>query len=173
MMAPSVTILVATMTGTADLVAEEVEAALSGMGLTPIVQSMADASAESLRCSTALLVVSSTYGNGDVPDNAQALFAALRDERPDLSHILYGLIALGDTTYKATFCQGGLKFDALLTALGAKRIGEPMLHDASSGALAEDVARAWAMDWASQRLTPEIADRIPSPTARADSVFTS
>jgi MioC protein len=173
MMAPSVTILVATMTGTADLVAQEVEAALSAQGFVPCARSMADVSVESLRDSTTLLVVSSTYGNGDVPDNAQALFVALRDERPDLSHILYGLIALGDTTYKATFCQGGLKFDALLSALGAKRIGEPMLHDASSGTLAEDVAHAWAMDWALLRLTPEIADRTPAPNARVDSVFTS
>ena len=61
------------------------------------------------------LICTSTYGNGDVPDNAQALFNSLETEKPDLSNVTYGVIALGDTTYKDTFCQGGIRFDQLLT----------------------------------------------------------
>ncbi|MBD5605780.1 MAG: flavodoxin domain-containing protein, partial [Candidatus Eremiobacteraeota bacterium] len=94
------------------------------------------------------LICTSTYGSGDVPDNAQALFAALEIERPDLSMVRYGLISLGDRTYKATFCQGGLRFDALLAELGAKRIGDALLHDAGSGTLPEDVAAEWSVAWA-------------------------
>ncbi len=70
------------------------------------------------------LICTSTYGQGDVPDNAQEFFASLERERPDLSAVTYGLIALGDLTYRDTFCEGGIRFDTLLTELGARRVGE-------------------------------------------------
>ena len=50
----------------------------------------------------------------------------------------YGVIALGDTTYKDTFCHGGIRFDKMLTELGAKRAGEMLMHDAGSGTLPEE-----------------------------------
>ena len=69
------------------------------------------------------VVVSSTYGQGDVPDNGQALADALERERPDLAHVRYGLFALGDMTYARTFCGGGMTFDRILSELGASRDG--------------------------------------------------
>jgi MioC protein len=136
------------MTGTAELVASEVEAALAGGGLEADVRLMDDLAPDVFEDDAVFLICTSTYGSGDVPDNAQALFAALETERPDLSNVRYGLISLGDRTYKATFCQGGLRFDALLTELGAKRIGDALLHDAGSGTLPEDVAAEWSVAWA-------------------------
>ena len=62
------------------------------------------------------------------------------------------MIALGDTTYKDTFCQGGIRFDKMLTELGAKRAGEMLMHDASSGTLPEEVAAQWAVPWVEQHL---------------------
>ncbi len=143
-----ISILVGTMTGTAELVASEVEAALTGAGRDVEVTLMDALGADAFSEDAVFLICTSTYGNGDVPDNGQAFFAALESERPDLSAVTYGLIALGDRTYKATFCQGGLKFDALLGELGAKRAGEPLLHDAASGTLPEDVAAEWSLGWA-------------------------
>jgi MioC protein len=143
------------MTGTAELVASEVQTALEGAGFTADVTLMDGLGpdvfprAEANRDDEAVfLICTSTYGNGDVPDNAQGLFEALETERPDLSAVRYGLIALGDRTYKATFAQGGLRFDALLAGLGARRIGDALLHDASSGTLPEDVAAEWSVGWA-------------------------
>jgi MioC protein len=153
----SITLLVGTMTGTADLVAQEVAEVLRSLGYSPRVESMENANAGAFASGGVFLIISSTYGNGDVPDNAQALFAQLGNERPDLTRTIYGVIALGDTTYKATFCQGGLKFDRLLTELGATRVGDPLLHNASSGDLAEDVACDWVRDWISGELAPAIA----------------
>ena len=147
-MARKVSILVGTMTGTAELVASEVETALAGSGLEADVRLMDDLAPNVFEDDAVFLLCTSTYGSGDVPDNAQALFAALETERPDLSNVRYGLISLGDRTYKATFCQGGLRFDALLTELGAKRIGDALLHDAGSGTLPEDVAAEWSVAWA-------------------------
>ena len=87
------------------------------------------------------LVCSSTYGQGDVPDNAKNLYESLQTARPDLSGVQYGVIALGDRTYAETFCNGGRRFDAILAELGARRIGEIMLHDASAGTMPEEVGR--------------------------------
>jgi len=136
------------MTGTAELVASEVQAALEATGREVDVRLMDDLGADAFGEDAVYLICTSTYGNGDVPDNAQAFFSALESERPDLQAVRYGLISLGDRTYKATFCQGGLRFDALLSELGATRIGDALLHDAGSGTLPEDVAAEWSVAWA-------------------------
>ena len=153
-MSERVTLLVGTMTGTAQLVAEEVAEVLARAGFAPVVQMMEDATPAVFQPGGVYLVVTSTYGNGDVPDNARAFFEALQTERPDLSQVVYGVVALGDQTYKATFCNGGLQFDRLLAELGARRAGAPMMHDASCGTLAEDVACDWADHWISHELAP-------------------
>jgi MioC protein len=96
------------------------------------------------------LICSSTYGQGDVPDNAKNLYESLQSARPDLSNVQYGVIALGDRTYAETFCNGGKRFDAILSELGARRIGEIMLHDASAGTMPEEIAVTWVAGWISQ-----------------------
>ena len=93
------------------------------------------------------LVCTSTYGQGDVPDNAKALYADLQQKRPGLAHVRYGVFGLGDRTYAETFNFGGKRFDDLLTELGAQRIGERVQHDASSGVLPEETAQEWGADW--------------------------
>jgi MioC protein len=144
------TILVGTMTGTAQLVAQELELSLDE-GQTRVQAKLMDGlDAHAFDGGGLFLICTSTYGQGDVPDNAKALFAALQAARPDLSRVRYGVIALGDRTYAETFCNGGKRFDSLLAELGAKRIGEPMLHDASAGTLPEEVAAEWAAAWIGQ-----------------------
>ena len=141
------TILIGTQTGIAQLVAQELELRLDGEGVRIHTRLMDDLDAAVFNGGGLFLVVSSTYGQGDVPDNAQALYESLRSIRPNLSAVRYGVIALGDRTYAETFCFGGKKFDSLLSALGAQRIGEVMLHDASGGTLAEDDAAEWIEGW--------------------------
>lgn len=156
-MSQPITILVGTMTGTAELVAQEMETTLQAAGYAPRIQMMDAAEASVFDGGGVFLIVSSTYGNGDVPDNAQAFFASLADARPDLSNVVYGLVALGDMTYRATFCQGGMQFDRILAELGAHRAGEMLKHDASGGSLPEDIACEWAKDWVEQELAPALA----------------
>ena len=151
-MAVDITILVGTMTGTAEMVAQEVQQALETAGHQATIQVMDGLDASVFQSGGTFLICTSTYGNGDVPDNAQALFSSLETEKPDLSNITYGVIALGDTTYKDTFCQGGIRFDKMLTELGAKRAGEMLMHDASSGTLPEEVAAQWVVPWVEQHL---------------------
>ena len=52
---------------------------------------------EALSAGGVWLVCTSTYGTGEVPDNAKALYAVLGEQRPDLSKVRYGVVALGDS----------------------------------------------------------------------------
>src|SRR5215831_17137509 len=146
-MALELTILVGTMTGTAQLVAQEVELTLDDGDTKVLTKPMDGLDASAFAPGGLFLICSSTYGQGDVPDNAKNLYASLQNERPDLSGVQYGVIALGDRTYAETFCNGGRRFDAILAELGARRIGDIMLHDASAGTMPEELAVAWAADW--------------------------
>jgi len=156
----SLTILVGTMTGTAEMVAQEVQTVLEAAGHAVTIRMMDDLDAGVFQLGATFLVCTSTYGQGDVPDNAQEFFASLERERPELSGVSYGLIALGDTTYKETFCEGGIRFDNLLTEQGARRVGEILKHDASSGTLPEEIAAQWIVPWA------EIAEGIVEGSER-------
>lgn len=144
------------MTGTAEMVAQEVQLAVEDAGHQAEIIMMESFDTDMLRAGGIYLICSSTYGNGDVPDNAQGLVEHLANHRPDLSKVTYGVIALGDMTYKATFCQGGMQFDALFSELGATRAGAPLLHDANSGTLPEDVACGWATAWINGDLAPAL-----------------
>lgn len=146
-MALQIHILVGTMTGTAQLVAQELELAWDD-GETSVATLLMDKlDASVFDRSGVFLVCTSTYGQGDVPDNAKALYEDLKAKRPDLSRVRYGVFGLGDRTYAETFNFGGRKFDELLTELGAQRIGERVQHDASSGTLPEEVAAQWGEGW--------------------------
>jgi MioC protein len=149
-----ITILVGTMTGTSEMVAQEVQQALETAGHSATIQVMDNLDASVFQGGGAFLICTSTYGAGDVPDNAQALFSSLETEKPDLSKVTYGVIALGDRTYKDTFCQGGIRFDKMLAELGARRAGEILMHDASSGTLPEELAAQWVGPWVEQYLAP-------------------
>ena len=145
-----ITILVGTMTGTAQLCAQEMELAL-GDDDTQIEALLMDGlDASVFDREGAFLICTSTYGQGDVPDNARVLYEDLQKKRPDLSQVRYGVFGLGDRTYAETFNYGGKRFDDILTELGATRIGERYKHDASSGVLPEETAVEWCQDWAAQ-----------------------
>ncbi|MFA6310912.1 MAG: flavodoxin domain-containing protein [Sterolibacterium sp.] len=147
------TLLVGTMTGTAELVAEEIQTVLEADGHTAVIKLMDGLDAGVFQADGpsdgAYLIVTSTYGQGDVPDNTRALMDSLARNRPDLSKVRYGIFALGDRTYTETFCLGGKQFDAMLRDLGARRIGEILMHDASAGTMPEEVALEWIPGWLS------------------------
>jgi MioC protein len=151
------------MTGTAEMVAQEVQTVLEAAGHTVSIRMKDDLDASVFATGGTFLVCTSTYGQGDVPDNAQGLFASLETDRSDLSHVSYGVIALGDLTYKDTFCEGGTRFDNLLTELGARRVGEVLKHDASSGTLPEEVAAQWIVPWAELAMS-EFTDTLAGKT---------
>jgi len=141
------TLLVGTMTGTAQLVAQELELAWDDGEIQVETLLMDKLDSSVFARAGVFLVVTSTYGQGDVPDNAKALYEDLKAKRPDLSRVRYGVFGLGDRTYAETFNFGGKRFDELLGELGARRIGERVQHDAATGVLPEEMAVEWGAGW--------------------------
>jgi MioC protein len=143
------TIYVGTMTGTAEMVAQEIQDWLEDEGGSAELVMMDDLDETAFDDPSKLyFICTSTYGQGDVPDNAMSFFETLEEKRPDLTGVRYGLIGLGDSTYQQTYAFGGKRFDKLLQELGATRIGEPFIHDASSGELPEEEGLEWFKEWA-------------------------
>ncbi len=150
MAATKIIILIGTMTGTAQLCAQEMELALGDDETQVEALLMDNLDASVFDREAAFLICTSTYGQGDVPDNARALYEDLQRKRPDLSKLRYGVFGLGDRTYAETFNYGGKRFDDILTELGASRVGERYKHDASSGVLPEETAVEWCQEWVSK-----------------------
>lgn len=147
-------ILVGTVTGNALSVAQAIELSCTDLVADIAVQPMDGLDIGVFEEDALFLVCTSTTGAGDLPDNAQALYASLLNEPRYLGSVRYGLIALGDAgAHAATFVEGGLKFDAALQDLGAKRIGEVFTHDASGDEDAETAGVQWCRVWLAQALS--------------------
>ena len=142
-------ILVGTMTGTAEMVAEDMQAAIQNdTDHTANLRLMDDLDETAFDQSGSIyLIVTSTYGQGEVPDNALDFYEALTTKRPDLSDVRYGVFGLGDQVYADTYNHGGERFDRILSELGASRIGERYAHDANSTEMPEDKGVEWVQDW--------------------------
>lgn len=143
-----ITLLVGTMTGNAEFAAEEMAQVLRDeFGLETELLLMDKIDAKVFRRKGVFLICTSTYGEGDVPENAQALYRDLCDQRPDLSGVRYAVFGLGDANHRETFNFGGKRFDDILAELGAKRIGERATHDAQSGVQPWDYGCEWVRGW--------------------------
>ncbi len=115
------TILYGTQTGTAESLAKRAAKEAGKRGFAPAVLDMAATDAEKLAAEKNVLLIVSTYGDGEPPDSAKALHTALANEAPALSGVRYSVCALGDTHY-TLFCQCGKDFDSRLEKRGAVRV---------------------------------------------------
>lgn len=94
-----------------------------------------------------ILLCHSNTGSGELPDNIQPLYLHLTRDYPRIAGRRYGVVNLGDSCY-TTFNEAGKMLDAAFEDLGAQRIGEPLVLDASSGDDAATLAREWVQHWA-------------------------
>ena len=141
------TLLTGSVSGTADMVADAAESLLTQAGL--VVSRLSGVNVEEFLASApeAILVVTATTGMGEVPDDLLPLQLELNDRFPLLTGIPFGVIALGDSSYDDTFCQGGRDMRELLLELqGSEAL--PMLElDASETVNQDEDAGPWVADF--------------------------
>ena len=115
-------ILFATESGNAEALAAQARKAAAKLGFAPRVLDMADVNAEQLATLPNVLVIASTWGEGEPPQRGADLHAALMaDTAPRMEGMRFAVLALGDRAY-AQFCETGRQFDDRLAALGAIRV---------------------------------------------------
>ncbi|MDC5821923.1 FMN-binding protein MioC [Vibrio europaeus] len=91
------------------------------------------------------LVITSTHGAGEYPDNIQPFIQALQDTPPKMNEVKYATIAIGDSSYD-TFCAAGQHAHDLLADIGAIALTECFTIDILSHDVPEDAAESWLND---------------------------
>ena len=146
-------VLIGTQTGNAELVAEDMAEELGEAGLTVHLVDMADAYPELVAGYGRVILCTSTWGDVELPDNAIDLYEGLEALAPDLSHLAYGVFALGDHLYDPHFCAAARLFENLFDRLGAVRVIDTFEVDAGPTERDLKQARAWALRAAAFRTT--------------------
>lgn len=139
-----ITLITGSTLGGAEYVADHLSDLLEQAGHNTDIANQPDLA--QLATDTIWLVVCSTHGAGDYPDNFQPFAAQLVSQQPDLSALKYGIIGLGDSSYD-TFCAAAKNIDKQLAQLGAIRQGERLEIDVSQDPVPEDPAEKWLEDW--------------------------
>lgn len=117
-----VTVLFGSQTGNCQRLAASLSRQLEEQGFQVTVSAMNGFKPNALKKTENLLLLVSTHGEGEPPDNARAFHEFIYSKRaPQLDHLSYSVLALGDTSYEF-FCQTGKDFDQRLEELGGKRL---------------------------------------------------
>ncbi|MFD3810608.1 sulfite reductase subunit alpha [Rhodococcus sp. NPDC058639] len=166
--APVLHVLYGSQTGNAEAVAEDAAAAARTHGFAPVVCGLDDMDLDRFAALGHVLIVTSTYGEGEMPDNAELFWDALSAESaPRLERMNFAVLALGDTGYDG-FCQAGKLLDTRLEQLGAQRIVPRVDCDVDF----EDAAAAWISETmplvaAVEGIVGPGSPAAPAPTAPA------
>jgi len=139
-----ITLISGSTLGSAEYVADHLAEILSESGYT--TETLYGPEPDEVKPEGIWLVVTSTHGAGELPDNIQPLFNAIKEQQPDLSQLRYGAVGLGNHEYDL-FCGAIIQFDELLHSLGAQRIGDRLEIDVLEHDIPEDPAGVWVETW--------------------------
>lgn len=153
--APTITLLSASQTGNARRVAEALRDDLLAAKLNVKLVSAGDYKFKQIANEKLLIVVASTQGEGEPPEEAVALHKFLFSKKaPKLDGTAFAVLGLGDTSYEF-FCQAGKDFDSKLAELGAERLLDRVDADVEF--------QAAAAEWRA-RVVEVLKARIPKET---------
>lgn len=123
-----ITIIYGTETGNSEGLAKDAQKTLSSLGHNVKVLDMEGVTLDQLAPAGVVLVVTSTWGDGEPPSNAERLHEELKTSSADFSAVRYAVYALGMESFDQ-FCQTGKDFDEYFARLGAHRLAEIYLSD--------------------------------------------
>ncbi|CNE31619.1 FMN-binding protein MioC [Yersinia nurmii] len=139
-----ITLISGSTLGSAEYVAEHLAEKLEEAGFSTEI--LHGPELDELTLEGLWLLVTSTHGAGDLPDNLQPLLEQIEQQQPDLSQVRFGAVGLGSSEYD-TFCGAIHSLDQQLIAKGAKRIGEILEIDVTQHEIPEDPAEEWVKKW--------------------------
>lgn len=139
-----ITLISGSTLGGAEYVAEHLAEQLEDAGFT--TETLHGPLVDDLSADGIWLVITSTHGAGDIPDNLVPFYDNLREEKPDLSKVRFGSIGIGSREYD-TFCGAIDKIDTEMKACGAKQIGETLKINILEHDIPEDPAEVWLGSW--------------------------
>lgn len=135
----TLTILYGTETGNAAELGQSLATTFRDKGVACNLQDMADYKVRQLGREQDLLIIASTYGEGDPPQPATGFFEFVESRKaPKLEDVRFSVLALGDSTYEF-YCQAGKRLDQRFEELGAKRLAARVDCDVDY----EEAAEAW------------------------------
>lgn len=154
--AASITVISASQTGNARRVAEQLRDDLAAAGLGVTLVNAGDYKFKQIAQEKLLLIVASTQGEGEPPEEAVALHKYLFSKKaPQMAGTAFAVFGLGDTSYE-NFCQTGKDFDARLAELG----GERLFDRADADVDFKSAAEAWR-----KQIVDVLKQRVPQATA--------
>ncbi|MEG0230411.1 MAG: NADPH-dependent assimilatory sulfite reductase flavoprotein subunit [Hafnia sp.] len=154
--AASITVISASQTGNARRVAEQLRDDLTAAGLGVTLVNAGDYKFKQIAQEKLLLIVASTQGEGEPPEEAVALHKYLFSKKaPQMAGTAFAVFGLGDTSYE-NFCQTGKDFDARLAELG----GERLFDRADADVDFKSAAEAWR-----KQIVDVLKQRVPQATA--------
>ena len=169
---PTLTILYGSQTGNSKGVANSYKASALEQGYKANVVSMSDYKPRQLKNETHLVVIVSTHGEGDAPDDAVELYEFLASKKaPKLPNLKFAVVGLGDTSYEF-FCQTGKDFESRLLALGATALVERLDCDVDY----ESVIADWTVSLNAKlkgELKPVVTEQVINLTPAANAVAES
>jgi len=171
---PTLTILYGSQTGNSKGVANNYKASALEQGYRANVVSMGDYKPRQLKNETHLVVIVSTHGEGDAPDDAVELFEFLGSKKaPKLPNLKFAVVGLGDTSYEF-FCQTGKDFETRLLRLGATALVARLDCDVDYDAAVSDWTvslNAKLKNELSPIVTGQIINLTPAANAVAESLY--
>ena len=141
-----ITLLVGSTLGAAEDLAVDLAEILQQNSYHTVIHTSPQVDHILIKANHTLLLICSTHGAGDLPENIQPFYQELLDQAPNLTGLNYLAVGLGDSAYD-DFCQAIQTLDRQLQHLGATRLEDQLKIDVSLADPPEMIAKQWLDLW--------------------------